>query len=104
MQIALRILAYRNKYLTSLIVAYLCLVASTAVDLVVPELIRRVIDCTIRTGGTTGAACPLPSDPMDVVKFAALLIVGLTAFKGAFLFGQQYLAEYGAQATAYDIR
>jgi len=103
-RIALRILAYRNKYLTSLIVAYVCLILSTVVDLIAPELIRRVIDCSLPTDASAATTCPAAGDPMDLVKFAALLIVGLTVFKGVFLFGQQYLAEYGAQATAYDIR
>jgi ATP-binding cassette, subfamily B, multidrug efflux pump len=71
---------------------------------VVPELIRRVIDCGIQGGSGVHAGCDATADPMELVKMAALLIVGLTAFKGIFLFGQQYLAEYGAQATAYDIR
>ncbi|HZT06952.1 MAG TPA: ABC transporter ATP-binding protein [Chloroflexota bacterium] len=104
MAIALRILAYRRKYWFTLAIAYLCLLASTAVDLTVPELIRRVIDCGIRATGTVHGACPTGVSQLDLVKGAALLVVGLTAFKGAFLFGQQYLAEYGAQATAYDIR
>jgi ATP-binding cassette subfamily B protein len=102
--IALRILGYRNKYWFTLAIAYGCLLLTTAIDLAVPELIRRVIDCSI--GGGTGAhgECPAPGNPMELVKTAALLIIGLTAFKGVFLFGQQYLAEFGAQGTAYDIR
>src|SRR4051794_4777490 len=104
MGIALRILAYRNKYLTSLIIAYVCLLLTTIVDLSVPELIRRVIDCGIQASNASRHSCDATVDPMDLVKLASLAIVGLTAFKGIFLFGQQYLAEYGAQATAYDIR
>jgi len=102
--IALRILGYRNKYWKSLVIAHVCLLLTTVADLIVPELIRRVIDCSIKTSGPQNAACSIGADPMDIVRTSALLIVGLTAFKGAFLFGQQYLAEYGAQATAFDIR
>ena len=76
----------------------------TGIELSIPELIRRVIDCGIRVGPVSAANCPAAVDPMSLVQGAALLIVGLTVVKGAFQFGQGYLGEYGAQGIAYDIR
>ncbi len=101
---ALRIARYFRKYWFTTAVAYVCLMVATGIELAVPELIRRVIDCGIRAGGISSANCPEVGDPMDLVRGAALLIVGLTVVKGAFHFGQGYLGEYGAQGIAYDIR
>jgi ATP-binding cassette subfamily B protein len=80
--------------------------AATAVDLIIPMLIRQVIDCGIQgtAGGRAAQACPGPVDPLALAWHAAVLIVGLTILKGAFQFGQGYLGEYGAQGIAYDIR
>ena len=104
MAIGFRIFKYFRKYALATGVAYVCLMVVTGIELSIPELIRRVIDCGIRTGGTTPASCPPMSDPMSLVQGAALLIVGLTVVKGGFQFGQGYLGEYGAQGIAYDIR
>ena len=104
MAIAFRIFKYFRKYWLATAVAYACLMVVTGIELAIPELIRRVIDCGIRTGGVTPLGCPETADPMSIVQTAALLIVGLTVLKGAFQFGQGYLGEYGAQGIAYDIR
>lgn len=104
MAIAWRIFGYFRKYWRATSVAYLCLVLVTAIDLYIPDLIRQVIDCAMRSGAHTRVGCPSVSDPMALVGPFALLIVGLTVLKGGFQFGQGYLGEYGAQGIAYDIR
>jgi len=103
MAIAFRIFKYFRKYWVATGVAYFCLMVVTGIELSIPALIRRVIDCGIRAGGAAPADCP-PGDPMALVQTAALLIVGLTVVKGGFQFGQGYLGEFGAQGIAYDIR
>lgn len=104
MAIGFRIFKYFRKYLLATVTAYICLMVVTGIELSIPELIRRVIDCGIRAGGAIPAGCPSGGDPMSLVQGAALLIVGLTVVKGGFQFGQGYLGEYGAQGIAYDIR
>ena len=104
MAIAFRIAKYFRKYWLATLTAYICLMVATGVELVIPDLIRRVIDCGLRLGGASLAGCPATADPMSIVQGAALLIVALTVVKGAFHFGQGYLGEYGAQGIAYDIR
>lgn len=104
---ALRILGYFRRYWLAAFVAYGCLIFLTAIELTVPELIRRVIDCAIRVGATghsSRAACPSNFDPMALVSAVVLLIIALTVLKGLFQFGHGYLGEYGAQGIAYDIR
>ena len=85
-------------------VAYVCLILGLCIDLFVPELIRRVIDCGTSVGVAPQAGCFPLENPADVVRNATLLILGLTVLRGTFQFGQSYLAEFGAQGIAYDIR
>ncbi len=107
MAIAVRLLTYFKKYWVAVLIAYVCLLLTTAVDLTIPELIRRVIDCGIRIGpgsAAAAAACPQLDDPMQLVTNVVLVIMGLTLLKGLVQFGQGYLGEYGAQGIAYDLR
>jgi ATP-binding cassette subfamily B protein len=99
------LLSYLKKYWITASIAYVCLLIGTGIDLYVPQLLRSVIDCAVRgQGGAVKTTCASTPDPLELVRNAALLIVGLTVMKGLFTFGQTYLAEYGAQSTAYDIR
>ena len=104
MAILLRILSYFSKYWLATAIAYGCLLGVTAIELYVPDLIRQVIDCGIGGGRGGRSVCPTGVDPLDIVGAAAILVLGLTAAKGAFHFGQGYLGEYGAQRTAYTLR
>src|SRR5436853_7889715 len=99
MAIGLRIAKYFRKYWWTTGSAYICLMVVTGIELSIPELIRRVIDCGIRVGPVSAANCPAAVDPMSLVQGAALLIVGLTVVKGAFQFGQGYLGDYGAHGN-----
>lgn len=107
MAILFRLLRYLWKYWPAVSVGFVCLLLATAIDLAIPELIRRVIDCGIRVGAASAharAACPAVADPMQIVSGAVMLIILLTVLKGLFQFGQGYLGEYGAQGIAYDLR
>lgn len=100
MHVALRILGYMRKYWVTATTAYVCLMLGLGIDLAVPQILRKAIDDGIR-----GAISDTPSgDPLEIIRNCALLIVGLTVLKGIFQFGQTYLAEFGAQGIAYDIR
>jgi ATP-binding cassette subfamily B protein len=105
--IILRLLSYFRKYWAATAIALACLFLATAIDLAIPELIRRVIDCGIRVVSTSAPVrlgCPAVSDPMQVATGAVLFMVALTVLKGLFQFGQGYLGEFGAQGIAYDLR
>ncbi|MBM2809745.1 MAG: putative transporter [Chloroflexi bacterium] len=107
MQIAWRLIGYLRRYWLACGAAYTCLLVVTGVELFIPSLLRRGIDCGMKASGAAeklANGCPADTDPLTVVGGAALAIVGLTLVKGAFQFGQGYLGEYGAQRVAYDLR
>ncbi|MBM2811261.1 MAG: hypothetical protein HW416_2020 [Chloroflexi bacterium] len=103
----LRILSYVRRFWPAVSVAYACLLLVTAIELWVPYMIRFVIDCAIQAGAgveNVRFACPSGELPTDIAVRASVMIVGLTVLKGGFLFVSGYLAEYGAQGVAYDLR
>src|SRR3954453_19984096 len=107
MPTAVRIFEYTWRYWKTLTIAFICLVFFTVIDLYVPELVRQVIDCSIK--GSAGVAsgrtsCPLHVNPTELAAHPAVLIIVLPVRKGIFQFGQGYLGEFGAQGTAYDLR
>lgn len=104
MQVLLRILRYFSRYWFATLLAYLCLLGATAVELYIPDLVRQVIDCGLGAGSPHTCPPETMGDPLGVVARAAALVLLLTVAKGAFHFGQGYLGEYGAQATAYTLR
>jgi ABC-type multidrug transport system fused ATPase/permease subunit len=100
MHVAFRILSYTRKYWLTAVTAYICLMLGLIIDLTVPQLIRKAIDDGIRLSSSSSGT----GEPIDLVRNISLLLVGLTVIKGIFQFGQTYLAEFGAQGIAYDIR
>lgn len=87
-----RLLAYAGRYWQWLLLTIICLVTVAALDLLPPQLIRLIVDDALK-GGNHG-----------MLPYYALGIVGLAIVTGVFRFGQQYLTEYTAQKTIYDIR
>ncbi|MEN4010954.1 MAG: ABC transporter ATP-binding protein [Chloroflexota bacterium] len=79
---------YRSKILQ----ASLLLITLTAIDLTVPEIIRRVIDYGLQGGQT------------NFLLIAALFIIGLGGTKALIGFRQQFLTETIAHTVAYDLR
>ncbi len=92
MKILLRLLGYLKPYWRQTILAYLSLLMVTILGLVVPWLIKQVLDVGLAQREYTFLA------------LAAWAVVGVTAFKAIFAFGQQYLSEWLAQRVAYDVR
>jgi len=92
MRILIRLLGFLKQYWRRVLFAYICLFASIAFALGVPELIKRAIDTGIST-----------ADQVFLI-LAGLLIVGVSLFRGGFAFGQTYLGEFISQRVAYDIR
>ncbi len=92
MKILLRLLANLNRYRLQMFITYVCLFGIIALNLYVPQLIRRVID----EGVTHG-------DRQFLVN-AGVLIMGIALLRGAFGFGRMYLTEWLAQRIGYDFR
>ncbi|MGB9593979.1 MAG: ABC transporter ATP-binding protein, partial [Anaerolineae bacterium] len=87
-----RLLGYIRPYARRAALAYACLLAVTALSLVVPWVIKQAVDLGL-TQGT-------PSTLM--VLGGGLLGLGLV--RAVFSFGQRYLSAWLAHRVAYDLR
>ncbi|MHB0876119.1 MAG: ABC transporter ATP-binding protein [Anaerolineae bacterium] len=83
---------YLLRYWQQAAVTYLCMMLTTVAGLIVPQVIRQVID-----EGLSGGSASL-------VTRAALIILGLAFASAFFSFGQRYLHSWLAEHLAYDIR
>jgi ATP-binding cassette subfamily B protein len=81
-----------RPYYPQIALAALMLLSLTAIDMVLPAIIRQVIDVGL-TGGRN-----------DFLVTAAGILVGLGAMKAALGFGNRYTAEWLAHRIAYDLR
>jgi len=100
MRILIRLTSFLKKYWQWVLFAYVCLFASTAFSLGIPELIKRAIDTGISIDFQTGE---ITGDQQFLI-FVGLAIVGASLLRGAFSFGYTYLGEFIGQRVAYDIR
>ncbi len=87
-----RILVYLRPHRGLLALTYLCIAAVTGLNLLIPWLIKQVIDIGLAQGG------------QGYLVRAALLITGIAAVRMVFSFGQRYGMELSGQRVAYDIR
>lgn len=81
-----------RAYTWQIILAALMLLALTAIDMVFPEIIRRVIDIGVKENQTSYMA------------MAAGVILGLGVVKTIIGFGNRYMAEWLAHSIAFDLR
>jgi ATP-binding cassette subfamily B multidrug efflux pump len=87
-----RAISYLGPYWLTAGGAIISLLLVTAANLVVPQLIRQVIDNGIGAGN------------MTVVVWGALGLVGAAAVRGLFNFTQGYWSERASQNAAFDVR
>ncbi|RMF29006.1 MAG: ABC transporter ATP-binding protein [Chloroflexi bacterium] len=92
MRVLGRLLGYLRPYWARVVLAAFSLVGGTAMGLVVPWVIKQVIDVGLARG-----------DPMAIF-LSALTIVGLGVVRALFGFGQRYLSEWLSHRVAYDLR
>lgn len=108
MRVALRILNYFRKYWVATAAALAAMMLATGIELVIPKLIRHVIDCGIGVAIAGADArlsdCPANANPIGVVTTVIIIFLVINAFRGGFHFAHGYLGEYGAQGIAYDLR
>ena len=81
-----------RKYWPGMLLAFLCLVASTAFSLVVPRVLGQGIDSVLHAGSRT------------YLYVAAGIIVGASVLRGLAGYGNQYLTQVISQKVSYDIR
>lgn len=83
---------YLLRYWKQAVVTYVCMTVTTITGLIVPMIIRNVIDV-----GLAGRDSAL-------INQAALIVIGISAASALFSFGQRYLHAWLAENLAYDIR
>jgi ATP-binding cassette subfamily B protein len=92
MRTALRILSFVKKYWGLLLLAFICLLASTGFSLVVPRMLGTGIDTALSSG------------EMRVVYIAAGIVVGAGALRGLAGYGNSYYGQVVSQKASYDMR
>ncbi len=92
MRTLLRILTYLGPHRKRLAITYACIAVVTVLNLLIPWIIRQVIDV-----GLTGGDRPY-------ILQAALIIVAIAAARMVFSFGQRYGMEWSGQMVSYDVR
>ncbi|RMF50570.1 MAG: ABC transporter ATP-binding protein [Anaerolineae bacterium] len=92
MKTLLRLRPFLRPYLRQVALATFFLLSLTALELLVPDIIRRVIDIG------------LAQRDMHLLRNAALLILAIGILNAGFSGGQRYLSEWIASHLGYDIR
>jgi len=85
-------MTFVQKYRRLLLLAFICMMASTAFLLIMPQLISQAVDTVLGDG-----------ERSDLI-WLAIAVVGAGALRGISAFGNSYLTEVVSQKTAYDIR
>lgn len=92
MRILLRLMTFAREYWWLLALAFVCMIASTAFVLIIPQLISRAVDTVLGEGGN------------DYLIWLGIAVVVAGALRGLSAFGYSYLSEVVSQKTTYDIR
>src|SRR5512136_652287 len=87
-----RVISYLGPYWLTATGAVISLLLVTAANLVVPQLIRQVIDNGITAGN------------MTVIIWGAVGLIVAAAVRGLFNFTQGYWSERASQNAAFDVR
>ena len=92
MRSLIRLLEFTQPYWRRSLITLLSLLSITALSLIVPALIKQVIDFGL--GG----------DHPEFMPVAGLILIGIGLVRSGFNFVQRYNAEWLSQRMAYDIR
>ena len=92
MGVLLRLATFALRYNGPLILVYVCLIGSTLLSLATPWFLGITIDTALEGEGT------------GRLVLLAILVLVVSIVRGAFGYGQSYLAEYISQRVSYDIR
>jgi ATP-binding cassette subfamily B protein len=104
LSVLLRAVRYAKRHRRVAILAYGSLLIATAAQLIVPQLVRVIIDSVTNglqvqsvSGGNSTAA-------VQALVGAMIAIVVFSLVRAVFAYGQQYNAERISQNIAYDLR
>ena len=85
-------MVFARKYWRWLLLAFICLITTTAFGLAVPWILGEAIDTVLSSGGRS------------FLWLAAGIMLGATALRGVSEYGSRYFREVVSQKTSYDIR
>jgi len=85
-------MVFTKKYWWLLLLAFICLVATTAFSLAVPWMLGKGIDAVLSQG------------EHSFLILAAMVVIGASALRGLSAYGHTYLSQTISQKTSYDIR
>ena len=97
-----RLLGFVGPYKRRTVLALLCVLASGASVLAMPQIIRWAIDYGLGLEQRGGEL--VTGGERHLLVVAALAIMGTALLRGIFTFGQTYLGEWISQRIAYDLR
>lgn len=83
---------FAREYWWLLALAFVCMMASTAFVLIIPQLISRAVDTALGEGRN------------DYLIWLGTAVVVAGALRGLSAFGYSYLSEVVSQKTTYDVR
>ena len=92
MRTLLRILTYLRPHRKRLAVTYICIAVVTVLNLLIPWVIKQVIDVGLASGS------------QRYMVQAALVVVAIAAARMIFSFGQRFGMESSGQMVSYDVR
>jgi len=87
-----RVFGYLRPYWKQVLGAYGSLLAILALNMLIPQILRWIIDTGIK------------GQSLDVLTWSVLALLGLTLIKGIFNYFQGMLSEKASQNVAYDLR
>jgi len=85
-------MGFAQKYWGWLLLALICVLATTAFSLAVPRMLGEAIDTVISSG------------ERSFLILAAGVVIGASILRGIFAYGYRYLSEVLSQRMCYDIR
>jgi ATP-binding cassette subfamily B protein len=92
MRTVLRLIGFVRQYWLTLVLAFLCLIASTIFGIAIPRMLGNGIDNVLGMG------------TRSFVVIAAVVVIAASALRGVAGYGQRYYNELVAQKTSYNIR
>ncbi len=98
----LRLLGFLGPYKRRSFFLLLCVIASSAAIIAMPQLIRWAIDYGLDPQRENGEI--VATGEKRYLVYAAIAIVVAAIARGGFAFGQTFLGEWLSQRVAYDIR
>ena len=85
-------MVFAQKYWGRLVLAFICLIATTAFGLAIPWILGEAIDTVVSRGEASS------------LILAAAIVLGATALRGISAYGHSYLSAIVSYKTCFDIR